>query len=350
MPARQRGLTLIESLVIIAIIGVLLGLIIPPVQKARESARRSQCVGNLKMIALAMHNYHEAFGVLPPGRINDHVSGRGNCWGTHLQILPFVESSPFYNSINLKQPPDTDSANASVAANRTASVVDVCYLICPSDPSPRLVGVAGVPYASTNYLYNVGSGYAVVQSPEKPLADRPDGLFYENSAVTFAMITDGTANTVAVAESIRSVEGTTFAGNHLGGLVITGDDRHNAPPIVSDADYAARCQGTRRPGFQSVRGVNWMYGAPGHTLYNHRRPPNDRGVDCRGGLARSDGSDPQWNWLSLNVTARSYHTGGVNVAFADGSVRFIKDTVSTMTWQAIGNRDGGQDGSASQSY
>ena len=107
----------------------------------------------------------------------------------------------------------------------------------------------------------------------------------------------------------------------LGGFVITGNNTAgNGPPIFSDADYASLCLTNSPPGFQPTRGIKWLYGAPGHSMYNHRRPPNDKRYDCRGGLPHSDKSSADWRNLSLNVAARSRHSGGVNQLFCDGHV------------------------------
>ncbi|HEU5118730.1 MAG TPA: H-X9-DG-CTERM domain-containing protein, partial [Isosphaeraceae bacterium] len=154
--------------------------------------------------------------------------------------------------------------------------------------------------------------------------------------------TDGLSNTVAISDTIRSNPGDTFAANPLSVFVITGNNSSTGPPIISDSDYATRCLVTSPPGFQATRGVRWHYGAPGHSMYNHRRPPNDRRNDCRGGLPHSNRSDPLWNWLSLNITARSHHPGGVNSLFCDGSVHFIKNSINVTVWQGLGSRNGGE--------
>jgi len=120
------------------------------------------------------------------------------------------------------------------------------------------------------------------------------------------------------------------------------DDRPFPEGPLSDTDYATRCLTSTPPGFQPTRGIKWLYGAPGHSMYNHRRPPNDKGYDCRGGLPHSDKSAADWRNLSLNVTSRSRHPGGVNSLFSDGHVQFIKDTVNVGAWQALGSRNGGE--------
>ena len=88
--------------------------------------------------------------------------------------------------------------------------------------------------------------------------------------------------------------------------------------------------------------MRWHYGAPGHSMYNHRRVPNDPRPDCRGGLPHSNRFDPLWSWLSLNITARSLHPGGVNSLLADGHVQFIKNSISVVVWQALGSLNGGE--------
>ena len=94
--------------------------------------------------------------------------------------------------------------------------------------------------------------------------------------------------------------------------------------------------------FQATKGVRWHYGAPGHTLYNHLRPPNDKLPDCRGGLPHSNKSDPLWSWLSLNVTTRSRHPGGVLTLMSDGHVQFMKNSINLLIWQGLGSRNGGE--------
>ena len=345
-----RGFTLIELLVVIAIIAVLIALLLPAVQAAREAARRSQCTNNLKQLGLALHNYESVHAAFPPGRINTYVAGNGHCWGAYAQMLPQLELQPLFNAMNFSINPDPDYTTSSSAANLTASVTVISGLICPSDAGPTLVPVGGGNWATHNYLLNVGSGYSVVQAPVAPMT-APNGILFENSVVRIAGITDGTSQTVALAETVRSVAGsptgfnglTVFAQDKLAGFVITGTNTAgNGPPITSDTDYVNLCMVASPPGFQATRGVKWLYGAPGHSMYNHRRPPNDKRVDCRGGLPHSDKSAADWANLSLNVTSRSRHPGGVNALFCDGHVQFLKDSVNVVSWQALGSRNGGE--------
>jgi prepilin-type N-terminal cleavage/methylation domain-containing protein/prepilin-type processing-associated H-X9-DG protein len=334
----NRGFTLIELLVVIAIIAVLISLLLPAVQSAREAARRAQCANNLKQIGIAIHNYITAHNVFPPGRINSHISGMGNTWGAYSQLLPDLDQTPVYNCFNFNLSPDIDLANT------TGSTIFIASFLCPTDPSPPQQ--AQVNYGMHNYLLNVGNQYPVLTNPLPPLVGQPNGVFYENVALRVAAITDGLSNTIAISETIRSMPGFGFNDNPLNGFVITGNNKTNGDPIYSDDVYVMKCLTNSPPGFQVTRGSKWHYGAPGHSLYNHRRTPNDRQFDCRGGLPHSDKKDPYWSWLSLNVTARSKHPGGVQSLFADGHAAFLKDSVSLVVWQGLGSANGGEINSA----
>ena len=340
----RRGFTLIELLVVIAIIAVLIALLLPAVQAAREAARRGQCANNLKQLGLALHNYLSAQGVFPPGRVNTHISGAGNCWGTYAQILPQLDQQAIFNAFNFNLPPDTDPTSTPSAANSTGFMTFLNTLICPSDSTPTLIVVSNGYFATHNYNVNVGSNYTVVQNPAAPLTGVPNGTFFENSRVSPADVTDGLSNTSAIAETIRSQASSTYANDPLGVFLITGNNSTSGPPISSDADYVSMCLTlpASTTQFQNTRGVRWHYGAPGHSMYNHRRPPNDKRPDCRGGLPHSNRSDPLWSQLSLNITARGKHPGGVNTLMADGHVQFVKESVNVNVWQAVGSRNGGE--------
>ncbi len=345
-PGRSRdGFTLIELLVVIAIIAVLIALLLPAVQAAREAARRIQCTSNLKQIGLGLHNYISAQNVLPPGRINAHIKGAGDCWGLYAQMLPQLEQQQVFNACNFGLAPDTPDP-----ANTTVNMTFLNVLICPSDSPPALITLSGFPHASHNYNMNVGSQYPVVANiaaanmPSPAFTGMPDGPFYENSRTSPAEFTDGMSNTAAVCETVRSQQTSTYANDPLNVFLITGNNSTSGPALTSDADYASLCLSlpSTTTQFQATKGVRWYYGAPGHSMYNHRRPPDDKQADCRGGLPHSVRSDPLWSWLSLNVAARSKHPGGVNTLMADGSVKFMKDTINAMTWQALGSRNGGE--------
>jgi prepilin-type processing-associated H-X9-DG protein len=264
----------------------------------------------------------------------------------YAQLLPQLEEQVIFNSFNFNLPPDVDTAPSVTLAlaNSTGYATFVTSLLCPSDSVPVLVTVAGTPNATHNYNANTGSSYPVVQIPAPPLTGAPNGPFFENSRVSPANFTDGMSNTVAITETVRSIPGATYANNPSEVFLVTGDNATTGPPLNSDADYVSLCLSLPplTTQFQDTRGVRWHYGAPGHSMYNHRRVPNDPMPDCRGGLPHSNRSDPLWSWLSLNITARSKHPGGVNSLLGDGHVQWVKNTVNVGVWQALGSCNGGE--------
>lgn len=286
----RNAFTLIELLVVIAIIAVLIALLLPAVQKVREAASRLQCQNNLKQIGIALHSHHDTRGGFPPGYrslVDPMGADLGPGWGWSAFLLPFLEQQNLHGSINFNQ----DIGHAS---NSTARIAVLQVFRCPSDAAPLTFTATGT---TTQVAF---SNYAAMFGTDE-VADDPDagnGLFYRNSRIRFADITDGTSNTLAVGERSSNLVLGTWTG------AVTGAD---VPP-----------QGP------SVLGPE---GAPALIL-GHTGPA-------------ADGHTPN-SPLNHVDDFVSRHIMGVNFLLGDGSVRNINETINPVAWEALGTRSGGE--------
>ena len=333
----RRAFTLIELLVVIAVIGILMALLLPAVQQAREAARRAACKNNLKQLGLAIHNYNDALKCLPPGRItNFNVPGEGRCYSAYAHLLPYIDQGHAYDMINFSFSPEQGAMTPGVPENTTVLNLLVATLLCPSDwEGVKLQGDSGV----HNYPLCTGSTYPL--SPRNPWGVPVNGVFFENSSIRFKDISDGVSRTVCISETIIATPGSAVwdGVTRENGFVLTLGNTNAPPNGPGLTDYDAQCT-TPGLALQRTRGSRWLYGAPGHSMYNHHRPPNDSRMDCRGGLPHSSRLDPYWKELSLSVAARSKHPGGVHALFCDGSVQFIDNGINGATWGSLATRAG----------
>ena len=287
----------------------------------------------MKQIGLALANYEVGFGTLPPGRLVNPVSGQGHCFSAYAHLLPYLDQAPIYSLIDFAANPD-----ANPGPNAAVTSLTLPMLQCPSDL--QIVLQAG--FGTHNYPLNTGTTYPV--SPNNPSAVPVTGIFFENSSVRYRDVTDGMSQTVCVSETVKSDPAgpTTWDGvSQTNGFVLNqgNDNLLNGPELTN---YTAQCLSAGLL-LQQTRGSKWLYGAPGHSMYNHIRPPNDKnGPDCRGGEPHSTKNVALWSVLSHNVTTHSRHYGGVHVLFCDGHIRFVSDNISLVTWQAVGSRNGSE--------
>jgi len=299
-----RGFTLIELLVVIAIIAVLIALLLPAVQSAREAARRTQCVNNLKQLGLGAANYESTTGGLPPGHL-----GAPSGWSpdfytgvsAFMHLLPHIEQAQAFNAYNFM-------VSNGAAHNCTAAGIGVSFLWCPSDPvgsqsSPLDSGYnaytpAGSRQMHLNYAACRGVWYSdSVIDPKDPclslIQQSSLGVIYPNGAARLSAITDGTSNTMIFGERARGI--------------LTAEDQ---------------------PGFYW-----WQAGWWSDTQFDAQYPPNAHR------LFKTQIADEGWWWIPLQA-ASSFHPGGVNASFCDGSVRFLKETISVWPLNIYGDPTG----------
>jgi prepilin-type N-terminal cleavage/methylation domain-containing protein/prepilin-type processing-associated H-X9-DG protein len=367
-----RGFTLIELLVVIAIIAVLISLLLPAVQSAREAARRAQCTNNLKQIGLAVANYESATGAYPASYGSTPAPGQAwttwGSWSPQAQMLPYFEQGAVYNSINFALV--SHGNNTGDSANITAITTRIASLLCPSSPLP--VGTYyGKSKPGNNYFASVGSSLNWVGAAG---SGAPNGIFRfgggafiadtnnngeQVPALGIRDVTDGTSNTIAFGEwrmgdfdctklsipqdVISHVPYPATAGDWgpQANMPAGGTPYNNSP----FANWLALCAGaarasvTQTPQWEynmSYLGQAWNQGMFGWTLGNTLLAPNPQYPNCRTATWNGDWDSPGMYGLS------SFHPGGGNVAFADGSVRFLKSSTAMQTVWSLGSRGQGE--------
>ncbi len=332
----KNGFTLVELLVVIAIIGILVGLLLPAVQAAREAARRMQCTNNLKQWALALHNYESAFKTFPQGRI-DPAQG-GYRWSFQASALPYLEQGNIYNVL--------DFSNPSAMQDRRITDARISQNLCPSD-TDRMTNSADpqqdVGRGRTNYRGNggndsgwilSGSAINIAASPE-----RNNGIFVTNQFVKLRDITDGTSNTAIVSEAVLgdgNQNQVSIPGDYF--VIGYGPADPTPPERLAIYDECKALVPTTSTQQWSYSGRYWYIGNYAVSRYNHLMPPNSKSCITSGAGALN----VRMNYKGAATTASSRHTGGVSVANADASVRFVSDASAIESWWALGSRNGGE--------
>lgn len=339
----RNGFTLIELLVVIAIIAVLIGLLVPAVQKVRDAANRMSCQNNIKQLVLACHNFDSTNGSLPglaPAPSGPNSSSFG--YSVHARILPYIEQENLGKTFDTNTTPlFTGVFPVSLALNpilAAAAATPVKTFLCPGDGQNPLYTVitGGGTHAGTNYVVNIGSGqvgtgFANTYDPRLPT----DGLFWYGSKVRITDILDGSSHTMMWSHTLRGTNSGTITGPRSS---LSEDQKQRLyaslrgrgiSPTGGVTPQLTEPEALDATTWVSNRGGSWIWGNPAVNGYVAYLPPNSNQPDA---TAHGQG------WLS----ARSYFSGGVNVGMADGSVRFVANSINLASWRAMATRMGGE--------
>ncbi len=375
-PSRRSaaGFTLIELLVVIAIIAVLIALLLPAVQSAREAARRAQCTNNLKQIGLAFLNYESANGTFSPttilvpcptgapggNSIAYTCGGFQSSWSAFARSLPFMEQSPMYNAINFD---NTYSDNS----NTTVSFTPLSFLYCPSDPGSHIDdnSLGGTGDATTSYGTCDGDWYvySIIWGTTNSIGPQNRSMFGPNYARRIAAVTDGLSNTLMAAEGyighaqMRScmnspsvpsdpITGTWSPTN------VPAPGPNSTAALASVIASCGTATGKVKAG-GPIGHTRWANGGVYYSGFTTAMPPNGSVTAVSRAVGFSNaGQNVQMDWDSIDendgsptymsLCASSYHPGGANALFGDGSVHYCKNSVSPVTWRALGTVAGGE--------
>lgn len=318
---KRSAFTLVELLVVIAIIGILVGLLLPAVQAAREAARRMQCSNNMRQLMLGALNYESSYKRLPASRMSTTADklGPANSISVHARLLPFMEQTQVYDLIDFRF--EYNHPN-----NLTALNSKVATFVCPSDPATAIESANQG--GQNNYYVNSGTIPLWQRSTSASwIGQIPDwdGVFYRDSFLKLAGITDGLSNTAGFSERLTGDFSQTVSSPR------TDTFQPGTSPLTADQAYndclAVVVTDITKQGFSNI-GAPWLRGYHSTSEYYHITPPNGR--SCMYPPGR------------IMTTANSQHSGGVNLALMDGSVRFLPATIDMAVYRAGGTRSGGE--------
>jgi len=352
------GFTLVELLVVVAIVATLLGLLLPAAQSARESSRRLTCAGHLRQVGLALWHHEAARGAYPPTDARGSATLSGSAtggWSLHARLLPFAEETALADRFDFGTAAFTGSFASQTPHPRFAPLfaTPLAFLLCPSDPAPAVNVANGFAYGGNNFMISIGSGTADGRGRCLWNFARPtDGIVYERSRVRAAQITDGASKTIVASEAVRSVgtDGDFVAGSmppvpfqytFNGSADFNSADvspKGNASPTTADIDALVAAWRTRTSGYgwrgasspgMRARGVSWAATTQANSLTNGFLPPN------------ADVPDYVVHWSGF-FGPRSFHRGGADVLFADGHVAFLADATDVAVHRALHSIAGGE--------